>query len=105
MQVSNQGARTVMHPRGGTYQAGQNNLSGCRRVSQSTENRVRILNNVHCRHESSPIVPGAMVGSGVGVGVNIVGSDPVTGVTVMFPVPTTVPVPTGKSPADRHDRT
>lgn len=56
--------------------------------------------NIHCRHESSPIVPGAIVGSGVGVGVNVVGSDPVTGVTVMFPVATIVPVPTGKSPAD-----
>ena len=89
----------------GTYQAGQNNLPGCRRVSRGTKNGEKMEKNVHCRQESSPIVPGAMVGSGVGVGVNIVGSDPVTGVTVMFPVPTTVPVPTGKSPADRHDRT
>ena len=46
-----------------------------------------------------------MVGSGVGVGVNVVGSDPVTGVTVMFPVATTVPVPTGKSPAGSSDGT
>ncbi len=64
---------------------------------------IKIERYVHCRHESSPIVPGAIVGSGVAIAVNVVGSDPVTGVTVMFPVPMIVPVPTGKSPANRHD--
>lgn len=33
----------------------------------------------------------------------VVGSDPVTGVTVMFPEATIVPIPTGKSPSDSTD--
>lgn len=55
------------------------------------------------RQVSFPREPWAIVGTGVGGVVKVaVGVAPVTGVTVVFPVATTVPTPRGKSPSDKE---